>query len=348
LLTTLTTIEAPVLTIKSTENTVTYGRFVVEPLPKGWGVTLGNAMRRVLLSSLQGAAVTWLKIEGVQHEFTSIPHMKEDAIDFMLNVKQIRLKALGGRPGKLNLDVEREGTVTAGDIAPAADFQIVNPDLHLATLDSTKAKLHVEFNIETGSGYQLAASASGLPVGAIPVDAVFSPVRRINFAVEFTRPGEESTQERLVLEVTTDGTITPDEAVSQTATILIEKLSIFKQLVKSPDEKEGTPTFIRQMVPPDKYGTSLEQLNLSTRTYNSLRRAGISTLGELLEKSMNGLPMLPGFGTKSQEEVKKILEDMGLANLIQGGKQDEPAEDSTEAPNPETENEVTDETPGSR
>ena len=320
--------------IETPERTGTYGRFTVEPLRKGWGVTIGNAMRRVLLSSLPGAAVTWLKVEGIQHEFTPIPNVKEDAIDFILNVKGIRLRALGQRPGKLFLDLEREGEVTAADITPSADFEIVNPELHLATLDSDKAKLHVEFNVDLGSGYVPAASSNGLPAGAIPVDAIYTPIRKVDFSVEPTRPGEESSQERLVLEVTTDGTLEPEEAVSQSASILIEQLSVFRQLVKRPAEKEGAQTFLRQMVPAEKYDLQLEQLNLSTRTYNSLRRAGIATLGELLEKSVKGLPMLPGFGAKSQEEVKETLKDMDLLSFIQ-------SEETTEAapPPPEAESE---------
>lgn len=274
-------------------------------------------MRRVLLSSLPGAAVTWVRIDGIQHEFTSIPHVKEDAVDFLLNIKDIRIRALSQRGGRLFLDVEREGEVTAGDITPSADFQIVNPQAHLATLDSKKAKLHVELNVEIGVGYALATSSSGLPAGVIPVDAIFSPVRKVDFTVEPTRPGEESSQERLILDVTTDGTIKPEEAVSRSASILIDQISIFRQLTRSPEETNAGKTLLRQLLPPDKYDTPLEQLNLSTRTYNSLRRAGISTLGELLERSQRGLPVLPGFGTKSQDEVKSIIENLGLLNLIE-------------------------------
>ena len=304
-------------TVESLENIESHGRFKVEPLPKGWGITIGNAMRRVLLSSLPGAAITWVKIEGIQHEFTPIPHAKEDAVDFQLNIKDIRIKALSQRSGRLFLDVERDGEVTAGDITPTADFEIVNPQTHLVTLDSKKAKLHVEMNIEIGIGYAPAASANGLPAGVIPVDAVFSPVRKVDFTVEPTRPGEESSQERLLLDVTTDGTIKPEEAVSQSATILIDQISVFRQLTRGPEEVGGGKTLLRQLVPADKYDTPLEQLNLSTRTYNSLRRAGISTLGEILERSQRGLPTLPGFGSKSQDEVKGIIENMGLLSFIE-------------------------------
>jgi len=303
-------------TVEALENSETHGRFKVEPLQKGWGITIGNAMRRVLLNSLQGAAITWVKIEGIQHEFTPIPHVKEDAVDFLLNVKDIRIRALAQRAGRLFLDVEREGDVTAGNITPSADFQIVNPQTHLATLDSKKAKLHAEMNVELGVGYSPATSANGLPAGVIPVDAVFSPVRKVDFTVEPTRPGEESSQERLIFDITTDGTIKPEEAISQSAAILIDQISVFRQLTKGPEEAEVGKTMLRQLVPPSKYEMQLEQLNLSTRTFNSLRRAGISTLGGLLERSQRGLPTLPGFGSKSQEEVKSIIENMGLLNFI--------------------------------
>ncbi|MEW6143215.1 MAG: DNA-directed RNA polymerase subunit alpha [Chloroflexota bacterium] len=329
-------------TVETLENSESHGRFKVEPLPKGWGITIGNAMRRVLLSSLPGAAITWVKIEGIQHEFTPIPHTKEDAVDFQLNIKDIRIKALSQRGGRLFLDVERDGEVTADDITPSADFEIVNPQTHLATLDSKKAKLHVELNVEIGIGYAPAASANGLPAGVIPVDAVFSPIRKVDFAVEPTRPGEESSQERLILDVTTDGTIKPEEAVSQSAAILIDQISVFRQLTKGPEEVGGGKTLLRQLVPPDKYDTPLEQLNLSTRTYNSLRRAGISTLGELLERSQRGLPTLPGFGSKSQDEVKGIIENMGLLSFIEIK---EPTETETTS---DSKKEAVDETPNNR
>lgn len=329
-------------TIETLDNSETHGRFKVEPLQKGWGITIGNAMRRVLLSSLQGAAITWVKVEGIQHEFTSIPHVKEDAVDFLLNVKDIRIRALAQRAGRLFLDVERDGEVTAGNITPSADFQIINPQTHLATLDSKKAKLHVEMNVELGVGYAPATSANGLPAGVIPVDAVFSPVRKVDFTVEPTRPGEESSQERLILDITTDGTIRPEEAASQSAAILINQISVFRQLTKGFEETEGGKTILRQLIPPAKYNMQIEQLNLSTRTYNSLRRAGISTLGELLERSQRGLPTLPGFGFKSQDEVKRIIENMGLLNFIE-------IKESTETETPsDSIEEVADETPNSR
>lgn len=297
--------------VECVESTETYGRFVAEPLEKGFGITLGNSLRRVLLSSLPGAAVTWVVIEGVQHEFSTIPHVKEDTIDFLLNVKAIRLRPLSQRSGSLRLEVEGPGEVCAGDIKPSADFEIVNPELHLATLDSDKARLSVEFNVEIGRGYVPATSSDGLPVGAIPIDAIFTPVRRVNYTVEPSSLREGSKQEKLVLEVWTDGALTPVEAVTQGAAILIEQLGCFRELTKSAALEEGEISWQR-LLPPEQYSMPLDQLNLSTHTYNSLRRGGITTLGQILERGMDGLCALAGFGVKSREEVEAALQRLGL------------------------------------
>ncbi len=288
----------------------TYGRFAVEPLKRGGGITLGNALRRVLLSSLPGAAITWVKIEGIQHEFSTMPYVKEDTIDFLLNVKQIRLRSITNRPGKLILEVEGEGEIRAADIKPSVDFKIANPELHLATLDSPEAKLYVEFNVELGKGYIPAGSSSGLPIGAIPVDAIFSPVYRVNYSIEAVHPGQEGSQERLILEVWTDGTIFPAEAVVKASGILVEQLSFFRELVKAPVLEAAVSW--RQLLSPEQYNMPLEELNLSTRTYNSLKRYGITTLGQFLEKSRDELLALPGFGAKSQEELERVLNNLGL------------------------------------
>ncbi len=300
-------ISVPVVTCVQT--TGSYGRFAAEPLEIGFGVTLGNAMRRVLLSSLPGAAVTWIKIEGVQHEFSTIPHVREDVMEFLLNVKELRLKSLTRTEGKLFLDVEGEGPVSAADIRATGDFEIVNPDLPLASLDSAEAKLHVEFNVELGRGYVPALSADGLPVGALPVDAVFSPVRKANFAVEPINPGEERSPERLILEVWTDGTITPWEAMTQSAHILMQQFAAFRGIESSTTEQARAASGIS--IPPEQYDTPLADIGLSTRAHNSLRRGGIMTLGQLIEKTREGLPPLPGFGDKSQVEVVELLNSLG-------------------------------------
>jgi len=297
--------------VECVESTETYGRFVAEPVEKGFGVTLGNALRRVLLSSLPGAAVTWAMIESVQHEFSTIPHVKEDSIDFLLNVKAIRLRHLAQRSGKLRLEAEGEGQVRAGDIKPTADFEIVNPELYLATLDAPEARLNVEFNVEIGRGYVPASSSDSLPIGAIPIDAIFTPVRKVNYSVESSSLREGSNQEKLILEVWTDGSISSIEAVSQSAALLIEQFGCFRELAKAITQ-EGAEIVWQRLIPPEQYLMPLDQLNLSTHTYNSLRRGGVTTLGQILEKSLDGLCALAGFGAKSREEVEAALKRLDL------------------------------------
>jgi DNA-directed RNA polymerase subunit alpha len=294
-------------TVTCVESTGNYGRFLAEPLEPGLGTTLGNALRRVLLSSLPGAAVTWVRIEGIQHEFSPIPYVKEDAMEFLLNIKQLRLCPLSHQPGQLILEAEGEGKVCAGDIKPSTDFRIANPELYLAALDSPQAKLYAELNVELGKGYVPAKSADGLPVGALPIDAIFTPVRKVNFSVEPIRPGQEESQERLILEIWSDATISAWEALSQSAIILINQFSSFRDL-EVPMAKE-----VARALPilPEQYDTPLEELNLSTRSYNSLRRAGIFTLGQLLEKGREGLPPLPGLGAKSRAEVEELMAKLG-------------------------------------
>jgi DNA-directed RNA polymerase subunit alpha len=286
-------------TVTCVESVGNYGRFLAEPLGPGFGVTLSNALRRVLLSSLPGAAITWVKIEGIQHEFSPIPDVKEDAMEFLLNIRQLRLCPLTSQPGQLFLEAEGEGKVCAGDIKPSASFRVANPELYLAFLDSRQAKLYVELNVELGRGYVPAKSADGLPVGALPVDAIFTPVRTVNFSVESIRPGQEESPEKLILEIWTDGTIFPWEALSQSAIILINQFSSFRDL--------EVPMARALSILPEQYDTPLEELNLSTRSYNSLRRAGIFTMGQLLEQGKEGLPPLPGLGAKSRAEVEEVI-----------------------------------------
>ena len=297
--------------VEYVEGTEIYGRFIAEPVEKGFGVTLGNSLRRVLLSSLPGAAITWVMIEGVQHEFSTIPHVKEDTIDFLLNVKGIRLRHLAQRSGKMRLEVEREGQVCAGDIKPSADFEIVNPELYLATLDSPKAKLSIEFNVEIGRGYVPASSSDSLPIGTIPIDAIFTPVRKVNYLVEPSSLREGSNQEKLILEVWTDGSVSPIEAVSQSASILIEQFGCFRELARAITQ-EGAEVAWQRLIPPEQYLMPLDQLNLSTHTYNSLRRGGVTTLGQILERGLDGLRGLAGFGAKSREEVETALKRLDL------------------------------------
>jgi len=299
-------------TIKCVEATATFGRFWAEPLEKGFGITLGNSLRRVLLGYLPGAAVTWVKIEGIQHEFSTIPYMKEDTIEFLLNVKALRLRSLPGQPGKLILEVEGEGRVCAADIKPSADFEIVNPELHLATLDSPEAKLYVEFNVELGEGYRQAESSDNLPVGAIPVDAIFSPIRKVNITVEPTHIGRETSRERLCLEVWTDGTISPVDAISLGAEILIQQLSPFVDYAKV-SQIEEKKELIRLSIPDEQFNTPLEQLDLSVRTINALRRSGITTVGELITRGEKELLSIRNFGQKSKRELEERLQALGLS-----------------------------------
>jgi DNA-directed RNA polymerase subunit alpha len=250
-------------------------------------------------------------IESVQHEFSTIPHVKEDSIDFLLNVKAIRLRHLAQRSGKLRLEAEGEGQVRAGDIKPTADFEIVNPELYLATLDAPEARLNVEFNVEIGRGYVPASSSDSLPIGAIPIDAIFTPVRKVNYSVEPSSLREGSNQEKLILEVWTDGSISPIEAVSQSAALLIEQFGCFRELAKAITQ-EGAEIVWQRLIPPEQYLMPLDQLNLSTHTYNSLRRGGVTTLGQILEKGLDGLCALAGFGAKSREEVETALKRLDL------------------------------------
>jgi len=313
-------LDLPIPSINCVASAGDYGRFLAEPLEKGFGITLGNALRRVLLSSLPGAAVTWVKIEGVQHEFSTIPHVKEDVIEFLLNVKELRLRPLSNQPGKLILETEGEGKICAADIKQTTDFQIANPELLLATLDSSQARLYVESNVEPGRGYIPAKSAEGLPIGALPLDAIFTPIHKANFSVESIRPGEERNPERLILEVWTDGTISPAEAVSQSATILINQLSPFKDFEAPVAEQVSVGEGL--LIPTEQYNTLINELGLSTRPYNSLKKSGISNLGQLIEKSRDGLPPLPGLGSKSRAEVEELITKLGfpIASKRKNGK----------------------------
>ena len=298
--------------IEIEEDSESYARMVAEPLDAGFGTTVGNALRRILLSSLPGAAVTSMRIEEVEHEFSTISHVKEDTVEFLLNVKGLRLRALSDRPGKLYLEASGERRVTAGDIQTTADYEIVNPDLHLATLNSPKAHLTVEFNVEPGRGYVPAGGREGLPIGVIPVDSIFTPVRKVNYRVERTRVGQVTDYDRLVLEVWTDGSITGVEAVSQSASILAEQLSLFSHLGKPQPAMVERGLGMGEALSPDRYNTPIEELSLSVRAYNCLKRSGLMTVGQVIEKSEDELLALRNFGRKSYDELKSKLIQMGF------------------------------------
>ncbi|MGD9116963.1 MAG: DNA-directed RNA polymerase subunit alpha [Dehalococcoidia bacterium] len=298
--------------IECVESQDNFGHFHIEPLEKGFGVTLGNALRRVLLGYLPGAAVTRVKIEGIEHEFSTIPFVKEDVTEFLLNVKALRLKSLSEQPGKLVLEVGGEKRITAADIAPSTDFEIANPELYLATLDSPEAKLFVEFDVELGEGYREAESGDNMPVGTIPVDSVFTPIRKVNYSVEPVHVSREMRRERLDLEVWTDGTITPVDAISRGAEILVEQLTPFIDYAKV-SRLEEEKEMIRASISEEKYDMPVEQLDLSVRTMNCLRRGGIATVGELISRGEKGLLALHNFGQKSRQEVEEKLASLGLS-----------------------------------
>jgi DNA-directed RNA polymerase subunit alpha len=266
----------------------------------------------VLLGYLPGAAATQVKIEGIQHEFSSIPHVKEDVTEFLLNVRALRFNSLSGQPAKLILEAEGEGQVYAANIRPSVDFEVANPELYLATLDSPEARLYVEFDVELGEGYLKAESSNDLPVGVIPVDAIFSPMRKVNISVEPSHTGRETKLERLILEVWTDGTISPADAISRSASILVEQLSPFVDYIRT-SQIRAEEQLVRSSIPDELYNMPVEQLDLSVRTLNCLRRGGVTTVGELISKDERELMSLRNFGEKSKQELVERLDTLGLS-----------------------------------
>lgn len=309
-----------------------YGRYVIEPLESGYGTTLGNALRRVLLSSLPGAAVTAIRINGVYHEFSTIEHVKEDLTQIILNVKQIRLRCDSDSAVHISVEASGEGVLTAGDIDPPTGVEIVNPEQPLLTLDSSEAMISMDLTVQQGKGYQLAESQEGLPIGTIPVDATFSPVRRVNYFSEHTRRGQLTNLDRLIMEIWTDGTITPDKALSDSAHILAERF----ELIANWGRVQPTELMPGQ-APIGGFGpisarlseVPIEDLELSARTYNALRRFGITKVGQLLVKTENELLDVPKFGKKSLQE---LLEKLAARGMIQAPpKMPEPAEEAEAA-----------------
>ena len=290
----------------------TYGKVAVEPLQRGFGLTIGNPLRRILLSSTNGSAITWVKIEDVVHEYAAISGVKEEVMELLLNIKRIRIRAQSDRAGKMRLDVCGQGRVCAGDIATSSDFEIMNPELHLATLDSDDARLSIEFNVEQGVGYQPAAQSDGTsnpPVGVLPVDAIFSPVRKVNYNVERTRVGQITDYERLILEVWTDGTITPVEAVREAADNLVDHFFLFANLDRAVEAGVERPSV---SVSPEIYQIPIDRLDLSPRTLNCLKRAQITKVGEVLEMAGDELLKIRNFGEKSLIELRERLVERGI------------------------------------
>jgi DNA-directed RNA polymerase subunit alpha len=290
----------------------TYGRFVIGPLESGFGVTLGNALRRVLLSSLPGAAVTSIRVSDVAHEFTAIPGMREDVMQFMLQIKQLRLRTDSQEPMRMSLQVEGEGTVTAGDIQSPPEVEVLNPDLYLFTIDSDDVRLDMEFTVEQGRGYLPSDSRGRMPIGELPVDAIFSPIRRVAFDVDQARVGQVTNYDRLTLEVWSDGRVAPLDGLKEAARILVTHLRLIAGLTL---EEEAEPVEEETGVPSEVYDIPIEQLDLSVRVFNSLRRTGITSVGEVLEMLMLGddtLLTIRNFGQKSLAELKSRLRQRGF------------------------------------
>ncbi|MGB9791934.1 MAG: DNA-directed RNA polymerase subunit alpha [Thermacetogeniaceae bacterium] len=291
----------------------TYGKFVVEPLARGYGITLGNSLRRVLLSSLPGAAVTSVKIDGVLHEFSTIPGVREDTTEIILNLKGLAIKMYTDEPQIMRIEAEGEGEVKAGDIIAGADIDIVNPDHHIATLEPD-GRLYMEMTVEKGRGYVPAEKnkKGDQVIGVIPVDSIFSPIRKVNYTVENTRVGQEMDYDRLILEVWSNGTITPEEAVSESAQIIISYLKLFTDLTEKTAEPEPEPE--QHVDEKDKLlEMPIEELELSVRSYNCLKRAGINTVGDLVQRTEEDMIKVRNLGKKSLEEVEKKLKELGLS-----------------------------------
>ena len=298
-------------TISVSEASDTYGKFVVGPLEPGYGVTLGNPMRRVLYNSLPGAAITWVKIENILHEYMTVENVKEEVSEILLNIKNIRIRSEteSETPAKLRLEAKGQVAVTAADIMPSADYNVVNPEQHIATLDSPDAELVVELNIGHGKGYKIADSSEGLAIGTIPIDSVFTPVRKVNYTIEQTRVGHGTDFEELVLEVWTDGSTMPIEAVAEASNMLVNQFFLFANVEKAAAEgSEG----ISLEIPAENYNMIVEELELSSRTLNCLKRAGLNKVGEVMEKSREELLEIRNFGEKSYTELYDKFRELNI------------------------------------
>jgi len=299
-------------TVRKLETSANYGKFDIEPLEPGFGTTLGNTLRRVLLSSLWGAAVTSIQIDGVAHEFTAIPHVKEDVTEVILNLKRLCLKSFTEDPVTLLLDVKGPAEVRGSHIQSSSDVEIVNPDLYICTL-AAKGHLRMELNVERGKGYVPAErnKREGQPIGVIPIDAIFSPVEKANFTVEKTRVGQSTDYDRLLIEVWTDGTMSPEQAVSTAASLFTEHLKLFVRFRDSIEEQEaerrGEKSAQNRLM-----DTPIEELDLSVRAFNCLKANEIQTVGQLLQKKEEELLALRNFGRKSLDEIKEKLVEKGF------------------------------------
>ncbi len=304
----MTVLDAPQgATIEVRERRDNYAKFVCEPLERGFGITLGNALRRALLSAIPGTAVTYVKIEGVLHEFSTISGVVEDVTDLLLNLKGLALKLNSDDPKVLSLSVSGAREVTAADITPDADVEILQPDYHIATLTGKSAKLAMELGIEKYRGYVTADKQRNIEhmIGLIPLDSIFSPIRKVNFSVDDTRVGQNVDYDRLTLEIETNGAISPDDALATAAQILQDQLDLFAGFTT----EEKAPV----APPQSEWDIPVETLNLSVRSFNCLKRAGISKVSELLDLTEDEIIKMRNFGKKSLDEIKQVLGERGLS-----------------------------------
>jgi DNA-directed RNA polymerase subunit alpha len=293
-----------------------YGKFVISPLERGFGVTLGNALRRVLLSSLDGTAVTSIRVSDTLHEFSDIPGVREDVIQVLLQIKQIRLIMHEGDSAHLHLDVRGEGVVTAADIQTPAEVEIVNPDLYLFTVNDSKTRLEIDLTVEHGRGYSPATDRSGkLPIGDLPVDAIYTPVKRVNFNLSSARVGQSTNYDKLTLEIWTDGTLTPEKALGGASKVLIDHLryisGISEEILPVTIEKEAVGLGLTS----EAAETPIENLDLSVRVFNSLKRTGVTTVGDVLEllaKGDDAVMSIRNFGEKSRDELVEKMREKGF------------------------------------
>ncbi len=307
-------ITQPHVSASNVENN--YGRFVIEPLETGYGHTLGNSLRRVLLSSLPGAAVTSIKIDGVSHEFQAIPHVKEDVTEIVLNIKRLRLTSLSDGPVEMRLDIQGETIVTAADIQAPSPVTIITPELQIATLDSPDARLSMVLVVEQGRGYRQVDTKDDQPIGQIPVDAIFTPITRVNYIVENTRVGQMTNYDRVVMEIWTDGSITPEDALHQSAQILVRHFAFIgnqpPEDVPAAEPGKPSPSLSTIPIPAHVYDMSIESLELSVRAYNCLKRSNITKIGQVLSMTQDDLMAVRNFGEKSLVELREKLLERNL------------------------------------
>ncbi|MGI6668527.1 MAG: DNA-directed RNA polymerase subunit alpha [Acetivibrionales bacterium] len=306
-------IEKPKIECVESADDNTYGKFVVEPLERGYGITLGNSLRRILLSSLPGVAVTSIKVDGVLHEFSTVPGVIEDLTEIILNIKNLSLKLHSDEPKIIYIDADGEGAVTAGDIKADSDVEVLNPELHICTLNGD-ARFYMEMVVNKSRGYVPAEKNKqpGQPIGIIPIDSIYTPVRKVNYTVENTRVGQVTDYDKLTLEVWTNGSIKPDEAISLGAKILSEHLNLFIDLS---DHAKHTEIMVeKEETKKEKVlEMTIEELDLSVRSYNCLKRAGINTVEDLTNKTEEDMMKVRNLGRKSLEEVLQKLNALGLS-----------------------------------